>query len=76
MIGGYILYKGSMDNSNIVGYFANTQIILDSIKLSYSGIKGVTFDTSLIDIRVMDGNKMIDRFIMESLFIHTKPDHL
>jgi hypothetical protein len=69
-----------MDNSNIVGYFSSTQVIEDSINISYSGIKGLALRHSINTIEVLSivGNKKesIDRFIIEPLFIHDRPDHL
>jgi hypothetical protein len=76
----FILYKNSMDNSNIVGYFASHDVIEGSIKLSYSGIKGLSLRhrNNTIEVLSIVGNKKesIDRFIIEPLFIHTRPDHL
>lgn len=76
----YTLYKSSMDNSKIVGHFISHDVIRDSIKLSYSGIKGLALRQSCNTIEVLSivGSKKesIDRFIIEPLFIHTKPDHL
>lgn len=76
----YILYKNSMDNSKIVGYFTSHDVISKSLKITYSGIKGLALRHSANTIEVLSivGNKKesIDRFIIEPLFIHDKPDHL
>ena len=76
----YILYKNSTNKNNIIGYFYSRDVITDSLKITYSGIKNMALREHCSSIEVLSivgkQKNVIDKFYVEPLFICDKADHL